>query len=90
MTMPIGVGIVIDDKLDSGRDGIASIVRQLEQNGFPLVKYTQLPSQKTIAQLGSVAFLLLDWNLTQLSDTTQINGVYTGEARKVPCGRGGS
>lgn len=81
--MPIGVGIVIDDKLDSGRDGIASIVRQLEQNGFPLVKYTQLPSQKTIAQLGSVAFLLLDWNLTQLSDTAQINGVYTGEARKV-------
>lgn len=83
MTMPIGVGIVIDDKLDSGRDGIASIVRQLEQNGFPLVKYTQLPSEKTIAQLGAVAFLLLDWNLTQLSDTDQINGVYTGESRQV-------
>lgn len=82
MSMPIGVGVVIDDQLDSETDGIQNIVSQLENKGFPLVKCSQLPSKTTIAQFGSVAFLLLDWNLTSTSTAELVQGVHVGEALK--------
>ena len=82
MSMPIGVGVVIDDQLDSDTDGIQNIVSQLENKGFPLVKYSQLPSETTIAQFGSVAFLLLDWNLINPPPAAVEQGVHLGETLK--------
>lgn len=112
MSMPIGVGIVIDDQIwqpqggnktssanqnqqvqadnkgssngticrkQNGNDGtstnignrnpsnaedaINDIIRQLEENHIPLVKYTDIPSLDVIKQFGQVSFLLLDWKL---------------------------
>ena len=82
MSMPIGVGVVIDDQLNSETDGIRNIVSQLENKGFPLVKYSQLPSETTIAQFGSVAFLLLDWNLISPSTGELVQGIHIGETLK--------
>lgn len=78
MSMPIGVGVVVDDQLGSSTDGIGNIIGQLEMRGFPLVKYNQLPPDGTITQFGSVAFLLLDWNLTNPPESDMESGVQTG------------
>ena len=78
MSMPIGVGIVIDDELNSEKDGIPGIVRQLEKKHFPLVKYSQIPPDETIAQFGSVAFLLLDWDLIGPAISDREEGVQVG------------
>lgn len=61
-----GVGVVIDDKVfarnEQNPDHIISIVDQLENTyHFPLVKYSDLPSNENLAMMGNISFLLLDW-----------------------------
>lgn len=61
-----GIGVVIDDKVfakdEQKRDHIITIVNQLENTyHFPLVKYSDLPSNECLAMMGNVSFLLLDW-----------------------------
>lgn len=61
-----GVGVVIDDKVfardEQNPDHIISIVDQLENTyHFPLVKYSDLPSNESLEMMGNISFLLLDW-----------------------------
>lgn len=61
-----GVGVVIDDKVfardEQNPDHIISIVDQLENTyHFPLVKYSDLPSNENLEMMGNISFLLLDW-----------------------------
>lgn len=63
-----GVGVVIDDKVfatgEAEPDRILTIVRELEnEKHFPLVKYKELPSNKVLAKLTNISFLLLDWEI---------------------------
>ena len=61
-----GIGVVIDDKVfardEQNPDHILSIVDLLENSyHFPLVKYSDLPSNEKLAMMGNFSFLLLDW-----------------------------
>lgn len=60
-----GIGVVIDDQIENpdGEDSIHNLVAQLEQHGVPLVKYSQLPPERSIQCLANIAFILLDWEL---------------------------
>jgi len=75
MSMPIGVGVVIDDQIDSEPDGIDDIVQQLKADGMPIVSYSDLPSESVIQQFGTVSFLILDWNLSNINNEQKEAGV---------------
>ena len=63
-----GVGVVIDDHVsDDTNDDIKRLIKNIEAKGFPLVKYDRIPLQanQIIANLGNVAFLVMDWEFQQ-------------------------
>lgn len=65
-----GIGMVVDDEVNSGRDkAIDGIVKYLEKdNHLPLVKYDVLPDDIEASCLSKLSFLLLDWELNALKD----------------------
>lgn len=67
-----GVGVVIDDHVlnkNEHDDKIIQLVDFLEnEKHLPLVKYVQLPDYIDISALLAINFLLLDWDLSGLSD----------------------
>lgn len=65
-----GIGMVVDDEVNSGRDkAIDGIVKYLENdNHLPLVKYEVLPDDIESSCLSKLSFLLLDWELNTLKD----------------------
>lgn len=65
-----GIGMVVDDEVNSGRDkAIDGIVKYLENdNHLPLVKYDVLPDDIEASCLSKLSFLLLDWELNTLKD----------------------
>lgn len=60
-----GVGLVIDDKaLDEKTDDpICVIVSQLTDDGIPLLRYRELPTEIQFENLHGLAFVLVDWSL---------------------------
>lgn len=64
-----GVGMIIDDHvLSTGDDKIVKIVDFLENTkGLPLIKYTSLPEISDTNTLMGIKFILLDWDLNDLS-----------------------
>lgn len=65
-----GIGMVVDDEVNSGKDkAIDGIVKYLENdNHLPLVKYDVLPDDIELSCLSKLSFLLLDWELNTLKD----------------------
>lgn len=63
-----GIGMVVDDQVNSGKDkAIDGIVKYLENdNHLPLVKYEDLPDNIESICFSSLSFLLLDWELNTL------------------------
>ena len=63
-----GLGMVVDDQVNSGKDkAIDGIVKYLENdNHLPLVKYEDLPDNIESICFSSLSFLLLDWELNTL------------------------
>lgn len=62
-----GVGMVVDDHVNSGDDLITEIVRFLEHDKrLFLVKYEELPIDIDPYCLSCLSFLLLDWELNTL------------------------
>lgn len=63
-----GIGMVVDDQVNSGKDkAIDGIVKYLENdNRLPLVKYEDLPDNIESICFSSLSFLLLDWELNTL------------------------
>lgn len=66
-----GVGVIIDDMLGDAEinDKINDIVSSLEEANIPLVKYTALPDENTIAHFRNASFILLDWQLYRTLST---------------------
>lgn len=64
-----GIGMVVDDHVNSGNDAINGIVKYLENdNHLPLVKYEDLPDKIESICFSNLSFLLLDWELNTLED----------------------
>lgn len=62
-----GIGMVVDDHVNSGNDAINGIVKYLENdNHLPLVKYENLPDDIESICFSGLSFLLLDWELNTL------------------------
>ena len=80
-----GIGVVIDDHVNStsAADEIIAISNELEKSGVPLVKYEKLPAENVIANLGSVTFVLLDWDLYSTRKVKLAAGVRVGSAIEV-------
>lgn len=69
-----GIGMVVDDQVNSGEDkAIDGIVKYLENdNHLPLVKYEDLPANIESSCLSKLSFLLLDWELNTLMDAADL------------------
>ena len=62
-----GIAVVIDDEIDDAKANINSIVRQIEQENIPVLKFKELPEENSLKHFQSISFLLLDWNLSKES-----------------------
>lgn len=80
-----GVAVIIDDKInglnkddkDDKPDKIFQIIKKLEENNIPLLKYESLPNDSEIKQFKNISFILLDWELKktiELESKTPITG----------------
>ena len=71
-----GIVVVIDDEIDKSDTNINKIVKQLDDNNYPILKYKELDKIDT-AKLGYISFLLLDWDLREslIDESDKISGV---------------
>lgn len=67
-----GVAVVIDDEVEEGSANIQAILKQLEDESIPLLKYSEIPDEREALNFGGISFLLLDWRLV------------SGEATDIP------
>ncbi len=58
-----GVAVVIDDEVNKEDTQIFKIVKKLEENNIPLLKYEYLPDDDVMENFLNVSFILLDWQL---------------------------
>ncbi|MDR3286091.1 MAG: hypothetical protein LBT27_01440, partial [Prevotellaceae bacterium] len=60
-----GVGVIIDDALanSNSTDIIWQIKKSFESKNIPILPYSELPNNESIANFNTVSFLLLDWDL---------------------------
>lgn len=58
-----GVAVVIDDELNDPKANIKSIVKQIENQNIPMLKYTSLPEDEVIKHFRNLSFIVLDWML---------------------------
>lgn len=74
-----GVGVIIDDALnpESGdtTNDIFKIIKQIKNKNIPYCTYHELPNINDINCFRGVSFILLDWDLTERSDTNTEQGV---------------
>jgi hypothetical protein len=62
-----GVGVIVDDALNlqngNKKDIIWKIKTSFEKQNFPILPYSELPSNEQVKNFNSISFLLLDWDL---------------------------
>lgn len=58
-----GIAVIIDDEINNPNSSIRNILKQIEDNAMPCVKYDELPDSSVIKHLRNAAFVLLDWKL---------------------------
>ena len=65
-----GVAVVIDDEVNDATANISNIIKQIESEKIPILKYTSLPEDDEVAHFQNLSFLLLDWRLIKEEVTT--------------------
>lgn len=69
-----GIGVVIDDEINSEKSTINKIAQSFRQANIPLLTYSSLPDENDIKSFHSVNFILLDWKWNnESSDETLTN-----------------
>lgn len=60
-----GVAVVIDDQINKpdSKDLIHQIVKKLDDNNIPMLKYEYVPDSETFSHFQNINFVLLDWEL---------------------------
>ncbi len=60
-----GPAIIIDDQINDQRSEICEITKLIKQEEVPCIEYEHLPldTNKFIDHIGSISFLLLDWEI---------------------------
>lgn len=74
-----GIAVVIDDEIDQGDENLNNLIKQIEKQDMPYVKYNKLPDKRIFSHFKGISFLLLDWELR----TEEINKVIP-EGVKIP------
>jgi hypothetical protein len=68
-----GIGIIIDDALnienEKHHDDIFKIKKNLEKKGILLLTFSSIPDNHQMLHLKNINFILLDWELTEVSST---------------------
>lgn len=79
-----GIGVVIDDHVfDKDGDKIVTIVKALEDEHIPLVKFSEIPDINVLDHFNSVSFILLDWEFKKgILPGVNIGGVLEEEGIK--------
>lgn len=70
-----GIGIIIDDSFackHKNKDKIQKIKSYFESKDFPILTYSELPTEQQIKHFKSISFVLLDWNLANLPIGTSL------------------
>ncbi|MFV0543027.1 MAG: hypothetical protein ACK5L8_04975 [Marinicella pacifica] len=60
-----GISVVIDDDINNENENISKIVKQIETENIPILKYNKLPDIETIKNFRNLSFLILDWRLVK-------------------------
>ncbi|WP_061218678.1 hypothetical protein [Leptospira weilii] len=58
-----GIGVIVDDDVESQPAKIRKIISQLESRDIPYVTFGKIPSDTSIQNFTNVSFILFDWNL---------------------------
>ncbi len=72
-----GVAVIIDDEVNKKDTQIFKIVKKLEEENVPLLKYKYLPDDKIVENFLNVSFILLDWQLDPIIDV-ETKGTVSG------------
>ena len=72
-----GIAIIIDDEVNKPKANIANIIKQVENQNIPVLKYDAIPSDEVVNHFKDLSFLLLDWRLIkdEVSDDDISSGV---------------
>lgn len=74
-----GIAVVIDDEIgkQGGSAKINNIIKTIELNNFPCVKYTEIPDLDVINHFHGISFIVLDWifKSSELTDENTMHGV---------------
>ncbi len=70
-----GIAVVIDDEIKKNEANINQIISQIEKHKMPCLKYGEIPEDDVIKNWKGISFILLDWNLNDLSDADTMAGV---------------
>jgi hypothetical protein len=73
-----GCALVIDDQITDTTSTVSKIVDTLEAAGTLFVKYTDLPSDNTRANLSGISFIILDWDIRSAPQADLPEGVQAG------------
>jgi len=65
-----GVTVVIDDEVNKADTQIFKIVKKLEEENIPLLKYNNIPEDSLINHFNNINFILLDWELFEKPEGT--------------------
>jgi len=68
-----GVGLVIDDEIYDQRSDISTIIKNLEKENIPLIKFEEIPTKKYQIHFSYISFVLLDWLLLTKEQATLKN-----------------
>ena len=80
-----GIAIVIDNEVNNQKANIHYILDQINQKNIPFLAYQTLPTDEIIANFKDLSFLLLDWDLTtdsSTSDTIQEGVIFPDTLKK--------
>lgn len=58
-----GVAVIIDDEIGEEKANINILIEQIKSKNIPTVLSKKILSKESIVHLGSISFLLLDWEL---------------------------
>lgn len=61
-----GIAVIIDDEIATESANIRNILKQLDDKNIPYLKYDKLPKDDIVSNLKNVAFILLDWQLSEI------------------------
>lgn len=80
----VGPAVVVDDEVDNENAAIREIVRELEDENFPVIKRRNIPPDEEIRHWQGLSVIVLDWDLLDLGEPEILGVTIPSEVRENP------